>query len=205
MELREPQIGLALEEVVQPLARRVQLQPVARVRRDERPAAAVLLDPELPCLRARKRADELVLVEREAEMVDARQLPLARLDDDVDRTPLELRQAELEAHAVELLPAVAGLEGGDLLADPAVPGDEIEAELPEISCFDLAHLARHEVVVEKVHERQRRRRKADRALHRRPPRRSRRLVDRAQPAVLPGAAGTARLLPGDRSRRRARR
>ena len=47
---------------------------------------------------------ELLLVEREPEVVDPRQLPLARLDDDVDGPALELREPQLEAHLVELLP-----------------------------------------------------------------------------------------------------
>src|ERR671912_322549 len=41
---------------------------------------------------------EFVLVECEPEMVDARQVPLAGLDDDVDGAPLQLGQPELEAH-----------------------------------------------------------------------------------------------------------
>jgi hypothetical protein len=71
----------------------------------------VLLHAQLAHLRAGERRDEIVLVEREAEMVDAGKLPLARLDDDVDGAALELRQAQLEAHAVEVVPAVPGLEG----------------------------------------------------------------------------------------------
>ncbi len=53
----------------------------------------MLLDAEAGRLRALERRLELVVVEREPEMVDARQLPLARLDDDVDGAELELRQA----------------------------------------------------------------------------------------------------------------
>ena len=47
---------------------------------------------------------ELVLVEREPEVVDARHRPLARLDDDVHRAALELGEPQLEARRVELLP-----------------------------------------------------------------------------------------------------
>src|SRR5262249_30907431 len=126
-------------------------QPVAGVRRHERPAPAVLLDSQLAHLGAREGLHELVLVEREAEVIDARQLPLAGLDDDVDRTTLELGEAQLEAGAVEVLPAVTGLERRPLLADPAVPRDQVEPELPEIPGLDLPHLARHQVVVEQSH------------------------------------------------------
>ena len=86
-------------------------------------------------------------------MVDPRQLPLARLDDDVDRAALELRQPQLEAELVELLPRDARLERLVVLADPAVPRDEVEAELADVARLDLAHLARHEVVVEELHGR----------------------------------------------------
>src|SRR5262249_27259713 len=36
-------------------------------------------------------------------------------------------------------------------ADPAVPCDELEAELAQVARLGLAHLARHEVVVEQAH------------------------------------------------------
>src|SRR2546423_356325 len=114
MELGEPQLLLVLEQLVEPVARRMELEPVARVRRDEGTPAAVLLDPQVPHLRARERGDEVVLVERKAEVVDAGEIPLARLDDDVDGAALELRQTELEADPVELVPAVTGLERGEL-------------------------------------------------------------------------------------------
>src|SRR5436189_126557 len=81
------------------------------------PSPSVLLHAQLANLRTRERRDEVVLVEREAEMVHAGKLPLARLDDDVDRAALELRQPQLEPHAVEVVPAVARLEGRRVLAD----------------------------------------------------------------------------------------
>src|SRR5207244_12350101 len=80
-----------------------------------------------------------------------RQLPRARLDDDVDGSALELREPELESDPIEVLPAVSRLERGHLFADPAVPCDQPETELPEVPRFDLPHLARHEVVVEELH------------------------------------------------------
>ena len=67
--------------------------PVARVRRDERPPAAVLLHAQVPLRRPREHLLELVLVERDAEVVDPRQPPVPRLDDDVDRAALELASA----------------------------------------------------------------------------------------------------------------
>ena len=85
VQLREPQPVAALQQLVDPVARRVELEPVAGVRRDERPPAAVLLHAQLRLLGPGDRALELVLVEREPEVVDARQRPLARLHDDVDR------------------------------------------------------------------------------------------------------------------------
>ena len=82
--------GARREQLVEPLARRVDLEPVADVRRDERAPAAVRLDAELALDGAVDHLLELVLVEREPEVVDARQLPLPRLHDDVDRAALEL-------------------------------------------------------------------------------------------------------------------
>src|SRR5919204_4958184 len=125
----------------------MKLEPVAGVRGHERAASSVFLDAKVPQLRAGERRDEIVLVEGESEVIDARQLPLARLHDDIDGAAFELRQPELEAHLVEVLPAVAGLERRRLLADPAVPCDEREAELADVAGLDLAHLARHQVVM----------------------------------------------------------
>ena len=60
------------EQLVDPVARRVHLEPVAGVRRDERPPAAVLLDAQVPLRRrASSTVLELVVVERDAEVVDA--------------------------------------------------------------------------------------------------------------------------------------
>ena len=132
----------ALEQLVDPLARRVHLEPVAGVRRDERAPAAVLLHAQVPLRRAREHGLELVLVERDAEVVDARDPPVARLDDDVDRAALELREPQLEAVVVELLPRDARLDRDVLVADPAVAGDEVEAELAEVARLDVAELAR---------------------------------------------------------------
>ena len=96
---------------------------------------------------------ELVLVEHEPEMVDARRRPLARLDDDVHRALLELGQPQLETHRVELAPRDARLVRRELLADPAVTRDEVERELADVAGLDLADAARDEVVVEELHRR----------------------------------------------------
>ena len=101
--------------------------------------------------RALDHVVELVLVEREPEVVDARQLPLAGLDDDVDGAALELGEPQLEAHLVELLPRDPGLERLVVLADPAVARDERERELADVARLDLAHAARDQVVVEELH------------------------------------------------------
>src|SRR5436309_15761631 len=115
----------------------MELHPVAGVRRHERPPTAVLLNAQVAQLRARERGHELVLVQREPEVIDSRQLPLAWLHDDVDCSAFELRQPKLEAHAVEVLPPVAGLERRQLFADAAVPRDELEAQLPDVPRLDL--------------------------------------------------------------------
>ena len=93
LQLGQTELRLAREQVVDPVARRVHLDAVARVRRDERAPAAVLLDAQVPLRRPREHLLELVLVERDPEVVDARQPPVPRLDDDVDRAALELATA----------------------------------------------------------------------------------------------------------------
>ena len=130
----------------------MELQPVARVRRDERAPAAVLLHAQVALLRARESCDEVVLVEREPEVVDARQLPLSRLHDDVDGAALQLGQPQLEPHRGRGRPSRSPASNEVvLLADAAVPGDELEAELADVARLDLPHLARHEVVMEEMH------------------------------------------------------
>jgi hypothetical protein len=47
VQLGEAEPVALLEQLVDPVARRMELEPVAGIRRDERPAAAVLLDAEL--------------------------------------------------------------------------------------------------------------------------------------------------------------
>ena len=139
------------EQVVDPVPRRVHLDAVARVRRHERPPAAVLLHAQVPLRRPREHLLELVLVERDPQVVDPRQPPVPRLDDDVDRAPLELAQPQLEPVVVELLPARAGLDRDVVVADPAVAGHEVEAELADVAGLDVPQLRGDEVVVEEVH------------------------------------------------------
>src|SRR5712691_10152976 len=86
-------------------------------------------------------------------MIDAWQRPLTWLHDDVDRAQLELGEPQLEAHRVELRPRDAGLVRRQIFADPAVPRDEIEAELADVARLDLPHAARGQVVVEEMHAR----------------------------------------------------
>src|SRR5947209_1063184 len=129
----------------------MELEPVAGVRRDEGAPSAVLLDPEVLPLCAGQRGGEVGVVEHEAEVVDPWELPLPRLDDDVDGAPLELAEPQLEAHTVELAPRDAGLERHGVLADAAVPRDEVEAELRDVARLDVPDPAGHEVVVEEPH------------------------------------------------------
>src|SRR4051812_5412998 len=183
VQLRKPQRVALREELVDPLARRVELEPVAGVGGgerapaplredlfdppaggvglepvagvggDERAPAAMLLDPKVVLLRARYGGLELVLVEHETEVVDPRCRPLARLDDDVHRALLELGQPELEAQRVELAPGDPRLVRRELLADPPVASDELERELADVARLDLANAARDEVIVEELHRR----------------------------------------------------
>jgi hypothetical protein len=74
-----------------------------------------------------------------------------RLHHDVHGAFLELGEAELEAHRVELVPGDSGFVRGELLADAAVARDEVERELADVARFDLADPARDEVIVEKLH------------------------------------------------------
>jgi hypothetical protein len=84
-------------------------------------------------------------------MVDARNVPVTGLEDDVHRAAADLDQAEPEAHRVELLPRRARLEPVRALPSPAVAADELEAELAEIAALEEPDLAGHQVVVEQMH------------------------------------------------------
>ena len=100
----QAQLVGVLEQLVDPVALRVHLEPVAGVRRDERAPAGVLLHAQAALRRALEHLLELVVVERHAEVVDARQRPLARLDDDVDRAALELGEPVPEARSARARP-----------------------------------------------------------------------------------------------------
>jgi len=93
------------------------------------------------------------VVERRSNVVDARQLPLPRLHDHVDRPALELGQAVAKAGLLELLPGDTRLVVDLVLADPPVSGDQAEAELAQVASLDLPDAARDEVVVEQLHDR----------------------------------------------------
>src|SRR5207244_6610173 len=99
LQLRQAQLVTVREHLVDPVPLRVDLDPVARVGADERAPPRELLDAEAKLGRALEHVVELVVVEREPDVVDPRQPPLARLDDDVDRAALELAQAVAEALA----------------------------------------------------------------------------------------------------------
>ena len=72
LELGEPKLVSLLEQLRDPFAGRVHLEPVAGVRRDERPAGAALLHRQIPVECAREHRLEVLLVERDAEVVDPR-------------------------------------------------------------------------------------------------------------------------------------
>ncbi|OLE17905.1 MAG: hypothetical protein AUG88_05450 [Actinobacteria bacterium 13_1_20CM_4_68_12] len=139
------------EQFLDPFPRWVDLDPITGAGGDEGAAARVFLDAQLEALRPLHHLDELVLVERKADVVDAGEVPLPGLDDDVDGAALELREAQPKAEPVELLPWHAGLEMGLLVPDPPITRDELEAELGDVARLDVAHIARHQVVVEELH------------------------------------------------------
>jgi hypothetical protein len=129
------------------------LQPVARVGGDEGAAAGVLLHTQTPPRGALQHLVELVVVERDPDVVDARQRPLPRLDDHVHRTPLELAQPVAEPLLLQLVPRDSGLEMDLILADTTVARDQPEAELAQVTRLDLPNVARDQVVVEKLQAR----------------------------------------------------
>ena len=151
MQLLEAQLAGVREQLVDPVARRVELEPVAGVGGDERAPAAVLLHAQPALGRPLEHLVELVVVERHPEMVDPRQRPLARLDDDVDRAALELGEPEPEALCSSSSHETPASNEHLVLADPPVARDQLEAELAEVARLDLADVARHEVVVEQLH------------------------------------------------------
>ena len=104
MELAEPELVGVGEQLVDPVARRVEIEPVPGFGGDERPLARVVLDLEAEIGGALQRLGEAVVVERDADVVDARVLPVARLEDDVHGSARELDEAEPEADRVEAPP-----------------------------------------------------------------------------------------------------
>ena len=79
--------------------------------------------------------------------------PVARLDDDVHRAALELRQPQLEARRGRARShEIPGSTVTCVVADRARSGaTSSNAELADVAGLDVADLARHEVVVEEVH------------------------------------------------------
>src|SRR5215218_1856150 len=93
VQLVEAELRRMCNQLVEPVARRVHLEPVTGARRDEGAAPAVLLDTKLHLGRACEHLLELVVVAGEPDVVDARYVPLPRLDDDVHAAALQLREA----------------------------------------------------------------------------------------------------------------
>jgi hypothetical protein len=131
----------------------VHLEPVAGLGGDEGALARVILDLQAEVAGPVQHGLVVVLLERDAEVVDARHIPVARLEDNVDGAAPYFHEAQAKADLVELLPGRASLEPVRALAAPAVAADELEAELAEIPGLEQPDLARHEVVVEQVHRR----------------------------------------------------
>jgi len=109
------------------------------------------IDAQVPLDGAFEHRVELILVEGDAEMVDTRNAPVARLHDHVHGTMLELGEPQLEAVTVEHLPGRSRLGRDVLVSDPAVPGDQIEAQLAQVASFEVAELGGDQVVMEDVH------------------------------------------------------
>ena len=85
------------------------------------------------------------------EVVDARQAPVPGLDDDVDRAALELRQPQLEAVAVELLPARRPPRPRRARRRPARSGRRGRSRACRCSAPRRRELRGDEVVVEELH------------------------------------------------------
>src|SRR6478736_1423525 len=151
LQLRQAQLASRGDDVVDPLPRRVHLEPVAGIRRHERSPPRMLLDAEVPGRRALENFVKGILVEHDAQVVDAREPPVARLHDHVDGASLQLGEPKLEPVPLEILPGDPRLHRDGLVADAAVAGDQRKPELPDVAGLDLAQLARDQVVVEEVH------------------------------------------------------
>ena len=151
MELGEAQVVRLGDRFLDPVPRRVHFEAVSRLGGDERALARVILNLEAEVRGALESAVVLLLFEGDAEVVNARDVPVPGLEHDVDRPPRDLDKPEPEAHAIELLPGGSRLEPVRALAPPAVAPDEREPELAQIARFEEPHLARHEVVVEQMH------------------------------------------------------
>ena len=91
----------------------------------------------------------LVLVEGEPQVVDARGVPVARLEHDVD-SPRATSTSRSRKPISSSLPGRARFEPVRAFTAPAVAADEREAELAEIPRLEEPDLARHEVVVEQM-------------------------------------------------------
>src|SRR4051812_5623233 len=88
LELGDRQRLRVVEQFLEPVARRMELHAVAGAGRHERAPAAVFLHTQLELVGPSERRGEVVLVERDPDVVDARNVPLPGLDDDVDGAAL---------------------------------------------------------------------------------------------------------------------
>ena len=75
MQLAQTQLVGLREQLVDPVAGRVHLEPVAGLGGDERALPRVVLDLQAEVGRALERLGEAVVVERDADVVDARDAP----------------------------------------------------------------------------------------------------------------------------------
>ena len=124
-------------------------------RRSWRRTCAARRAPARAARSARRAPDgqlELVLVEHEPEVVDARRWPLTRLDDDVHR-PFSSSVSRSLNPSRRARARRPGLVGGELLPDAAVARNQVECELADVPRFDLADAAGDEVIVEELHRR----------------------------------------------------
>ena len=142
LQLGQPELSPVGEQLVDPVTRRVHLD--AGSRRSSRRTCAGRRAPG----RAGSTAPRASSTSWNSSSSSATPrwstrgiAPVPRLDDDVDRAPLELGQPQLEPVLVELLPARAGLDRDVVVADPAVAGDEVEAELADVARLDVPQLA----------------------------------------------------------------
>ena len=140
-----------VEQLVDPVARRMQLEAVARVRRDE-----VRLPP-CSCTRS-SASSARASVRSNSSSSRARPRWSTRGIAHWPGCTTTFTAPCSSSHSRSLKPIssssvheMPGLVRRQVLADPPVARDQVEAELADVARLDLAHPARDEVVVEEVH------------------------------------------------------